>query len=155
MILQKGMVMIEDSNALFNEICRLNGWKRTVQRREVFTYLNGNLEHPSVETVWKHVRERLPDVSLDSIYRILNDFAEAGIIKCLKDAKVMRYDPNTQPHDHFFCSECGRIYDFSYLHPDKVISICEEFGRVTSVDLHVRGVCRDCNAKLHPQCAVG
>ncbi len=91
-------------DASFTALCKKHCWKRTAQRRAVFTYLCGNREHPTVDTVWRRVRTTVPDVSLDSVYRILDDFAGAGVIRRLEGAKVIRYDADTRPHEHFVCS---------------------------------------------------
>ena len=131
----------------FREICREHSWKCTAQRRAVFGCLCGNHEHPSVETVWRAVRTTLPDVSLDSIYRILDDFAGAGLIQRLESPKIMRYDANTDPHDHFICSECGRMFDFSFLEAERVAGVCQAFGDVSAVELNVHGVCKACRKK--------
>lgn len=134
-------------DALFTCICREKGWKRTAQRRAVFDSLCGNRDHPSVETVWQLVRKHLHDVSLDSVYRILDDFASAGIILRLEGSKVIRYDSETRPHGHFLCTECGQILDFEFGESDMAADQCRDFGKVTGVELFVRGVCEDCQAK--------
>ncbi len=133
-----------DNDQLFQQICREHGWKRTAQRRAVFNCLCGNRAHPSVETVWRSVRETMPDVSLDSVYRILDDFHGAGLIRRLEGAKIIRYDADTGSHDHFVCQQCGTMYDFSFLEADRVSELCGAFGDVTAVELVVRGVCASC-----------
>lgn len=136
----------QSSDMRFDEACRRNGWKRTSQRRAVFTYLCDNHEHPSVETVWTRVKNRLPDVSLDSVYRILDDFAAAGIVRRIGADKVIRYDCRTCGHGHFICGVCGRMYDFD--HPqasmEVALAACREFGTPETLEVSVRGVCRAC-----------
>lgn len=133
-----------DDDAPFAAMCQRHKWKRTVQRRAVFKCLCGNREHPTVETVWRRVREMVPDVSLDSVYRILDDFAGVGVIRRLEGVKVIRYDADTSPHEHFVCERCGRMHDFACLEPESVAEMCQDFGRVESVELTVHGICRDC-----------
>ena len=135
---------IAGDDASFSALCGKHGWKRTVQRRAVFTYLCGNREHPTVDTVWRCVRATVPDVSLDSVYRILDDFAGAGVIRRLEGAKVIRYDADTRPHEHFVCSRCGRIDDFACVDADLVTAQCRDFGRVDVVEVTVHGVCHAC-----------
>lgn len=131
----------------FSAMCREHSWKRTSQRRAVFNYLCGNHDHPTVETVWRGVRKTLPDVSLDSVYRILDDFAEAGVIRRLAGGKVIRYDSDTTPHEHFVCRRCGVMHDFRGMDVGRVMACCGEFGKVESVELTVSGVCRQCLAE--------
>lgn len=129
----------------FKEICSANKWKCTVQRRAVYDYLlKHEKSHPSVDTVCKGVKLAIPDISLDSIYRILGDFVEAGIAKKLESGKVFRYDINTMPHDHFYCVECGSLFDLDYSSPDTVADACRDIGQVLSYELEVKGVCYDC-----------
>lgn len=130
----------------FQQICRQNKWKCTVQRRTVYDYLNEHHCHPSVEMVWQAVREKLPDVSLDSIYRILGDFVSADVLRRLDSGKVYRYDVNVRPHDHFVCSECGSMFDFNYSEAGRINEQCREFGEITSFELEVRGICSACLA---------
>lgn len=134
-------------DAAFSAMCREHTWKRTVQRRAVFMFLCGNREHPTVESVWRGVRTSLPDVSLDSVYRILNEFSDAGVIRRLDAVKIIRYDVDTEPHEHFICSQCGRMRDFTLQQPAAAAERCREFGRVDSMELIVRGICRLCLEK--------
>ena len=136
--------LTKGDDGAFSAICRERNWKRTSQRRAVFNYLCGNREHPTVETVWRGVQTALPDVSLDSVYRILDDFSDTGLVRRLEGAKVIRYDADTRPHEHFICSECGRMHDFAYLNADHVAGMCGSFGRVDSVELAVHGLCHGC-----------
>jgi Fur family peroxide stress response transcriptional regulator len=128
----------------FRTICLDHSWRRTTQRRAVFDYLAGNREHPSVEAVCRRVRERLPDISLDSIYRILDDFATAGLIRRLGVSKIVRYDSDTTSHGHFLCTDCGQLSDFPFPEAGRLASECRTFGKVAEVELCVRGVCRSC-----------
>lgn len=139
--------LIKGEDAPFSEICREQNWKRTSQRRAVFNCLCGNREHPTVEAIWRRVRETLPDVSLDSVYRILDDFSEAGLVRRLEGAKVIRYDADTTPHEHYVCTKCGCMFDFHFLDTPRVAEMCHEFGRVSSVELTVHGLCRLCGQK--------
>jgi len=138
---------LSGDDTAFSTLCRDHQWKRTAQRRAVFNFLCGNRDHPTVESVWRGVQVVLPDVSLDSIYRILDDFSDVGVIRRLDGAKVIRYDSETRPHEHFVCAQCGRMNDFACLEPDLVAGHCREFGRVESIELTVHGVCRLCLEK--------
>lgn len=130
----------------FRDMCKRHNWRRTAQRRAVFDYLCGNRQHPSVETVWKMVRQTLPDVSLDSVYRILDAFAEAGLIQRLEGGKLTRYDADTAPHGHFVCTECGSVFDFPFEEADQAVVACCDLGSVSAVEITVRGLCRSCRA---------
>ena len=135
--------LLQGDDDVFSALCRERNWKRTAQRRAVFQYLCGNREHPTVEAVWHGVRAALPNVSLDSVYRILDDFADTGLVRRLEGAKAVRYDADTAAHEHFLCSRCGKMYDFVSPGVDAA-ALCCAFGRVDSVELTVYGVCNEC-----------
>lgn len=128
----------------FDECCRRQGWRRTAQRRAVYDCLLDNRSHPSVEAVWASVKAALPDVSLDSIYRILDAFADAGYIRRLDGDRVIRYDADTGRHGHFICSRCSRMLDFPIPDPEFLAGAGRRLGLVESVELCVHGVCADC-----------
>ena len=50
-------------------------------------------------------------MSLATVYRNLRMLAAEGLLSERADAGGMRFDGNTDPHDHFTCVACGRIYD--------------------------------------------
>lgn len=138
--------IIAGDDASFTKICRDNGWKRTVQRRAIFNCLCGNRQHPSVESVWNGIKAHLPDVSLDSVYRILDEFAAAGVVRRIEGSKIIRYDAETRPHGHFICGECGRMVDFDLDDDEAAARICDRFGSVKTVEVNVRGTCMDCQS---------
>ncbi len=134
----------DNADAVFVEVCANHKWKRTVQRRTVFTCLCGNKTHPSVETVWRETRKVLPDVSLDSIYRILDDFAAAGLVQKLVGAGIARYDADTAPHGHFICESCGELFDFALAGGEEILGDPGDIGEVKSFEVTVRGRCHKC-----------
>ena len=105
-MVKKGKV--SEAFALF---CSQNGIKRTIQRFAVFEAVYGSALHPSVDTVFKSVSKTLPMIKAESVYRILADFQQAGLIKKMSQFSVMRYECNAEEHGHFICSECGEIMD--------------------------------------------
>ena len=130
----------------FAELCRSVGWKFTPARFAVWRYLRGNTEHPVVDRVWENVKLELPRISRESVFRILSDFAERGLIAMMDRPNVLaRFDANPKRHDHFYCSKCGRVYDFEIenletLLPEAAVKI----GSVEHVETRIRGVCREC-----------
>jgi Fur family ferric uptake transcriptional regulator len=68
--------------------------------------------HPSADEVYLRVRERLPRISLGTVYRNLELMASLGMIRRLDTSSGQkRFDPIADPHCHFRCSGCGRIED--------------------------------------------
>ena len=55
------------------------GLKVTPQRRMVYEVMQ-ELRHASVDTVIEKVRERNPDITVSTIYRILDSFCRAKVL---------------------------------------------------------------------------
>jgi Fur family peroxide stress response transcriptional regulator len=141
---------IERLIASFTEFCRQKGIKATHQRTEIYRELLGTDEHPNAETIYARVRQRIPAISLDTVYRTLRLFVEQGIISRVSAAgESMRFDGNTDRHHHFICTECGLVRDFysdefnRLAAPDNVTTL----GAVNSVHVEIRGVCNSCQEK--------
>jgi Fe2+ or Zn2+ uptake regulation protein len=67
--------------------------------------------HPSAAAVYRRVPRRLPRVSLATVDRNLRLLAAEGLLTERADLGGMRFDGNTEPHDHFTCLACSRIHD--------------------------------------------
>ena len=90
---------------------RARGLRLTRQRRIILEVVRATDAHPTAAFVYRRVRQRLPRVSLATVYRNLRTLAAEGFLVERADASGVRFDGNTAPHDHFTCVACGRIYD--------------------------------------------
>ena len=52
--------------------------KYSRQRASIKEYLSNTMEHPTADTVYLHVREEFPNISLGTVYRNLNLLADIG-----------------------------------------------------------------------------
>jgi Fur family peroxide stress response transcriptional regulator len=121
--------------------------KLTPQRLEIFKEIMNAEDHPNAEIIYKRVREKVPTVSLDTVYRTLWLYNELGLITALGYHRdKIRFDANLESHHHFTCRECGAIHDF-YSEELNQISIPETvraYGNVEKAHVEVRGLCRAC-----------
>ncbi len=133
------------------EFFRKNGVKVTHQRLEIYREIMKAEDHPSAEDIYRRIRPRLPTVSLDTVYRTLDMFEKLGIISRVEvlDDRA-RFDPHQEPHHHLVCTVCKRILDFSWPEMDslKPPIPTDEWGRVVSSHLELRGICRECSKKI-------
>jgi Fe2+ or Zn2+ uptake regulation protein len=90
---------------------RERGRRLTRPRRIILEVVRATGAHPTAAFVYRRVRRRLPRVSLATVYRNLRMLAAEGFLAERADTAGMRFDGNSDPHDHFTCLECGRIYD--------------------------------------------
>jgi Fur family peroxide stress response transcriptional regulator len=103
--------------------------------------------HPSADWVYRHIRERYPDVSLGTVYRNLNQLTEEGLIKSVGVVNGQeRFDACVEPHAHFVCNQCGAVIDLpNCVSAETLAPLGEEYGFVEqSYELHIYGLCADC-----------
>ena len=131
----------------FTEACRVHGMKLTHQRLEIFKAVAGSDEHPNAETVFENVRNRLPTISLDTVYRTLATLEKLGVISRVNVLpEPARFDANMEAHHHFLCTECGAIKDFSSSELDnfRIPEEVQSWGKVKSVRVELRSICKEC-----------
>jgi Fur family peroxide stress response transcriptional regulator len=82
------------------------------QRESIKTYLAQTKEHPTADTIYMHIRNIYPNISLGTVYRNLNLLADQGeIMKISQCGSSDRFDGNPNPHYHFLCMKCGCVQD--------------------------------------------
>lgn len=101
-------------------ILREKGVKVTPQRRAVYDVLS-HLHHCSVEQVVEAVKAHYPDITVSTVYNILDCFAEKNIISRLSTTKGKLYYDITPTEHHHIITECD-IVDYNDQELSKLIS---------------------------------
>ena len=134
----------------FEQVCRSAGVKITHQRMEIFRNVAQSGRHPDAKAVLRGVRERMPTVSLDTVYRTLWMLTDLGLITTLGPPRERaRFDANLSRHHHFVCRRCGLVSDFyndafdELQLPESVAAI----GLVETTHVAAEGVCRACSSQ--------
>ncbi len=119
--------------------------RTTSQKRIIFSFLKNTKVHPSAEEVYENVRKTLPEISKGTVYRIIKDFKNKGLIKEIPFS-VSRYDGDTSCHAHFICNKCQSIFDLS-----DICGQCSvlrkkktKVGDITNYQLYFYGECKSC-----------
>ena len=70
--------------------------------------------HITVEEVYKLLLEQGEDAALATIYRVLGQFEDAGIVSRhnFEGGKAVYELNNTEHHDHLVCMQCGHVEEF-------------------------------------------
>lgn len=115
------------------------------QREEIYAALKNTVTHPTAEWVYEQVRKVDPTVSLGTVYRNLARLQTEGRIIALDTADdKTHYDACVEPHSHFVCEACNRVFDVWHVPalPDEL----EKDGYLTKkTSVVYYGVCRECN----------
>ena len=141
--LQKEELKIPPMDAIskaFYDYCKANGLKKTVPRRAVFElFYHGDI-HISVDDVFRQIRKKLPSIKEESLYRVLADLERTGNIRRMDIRGVMKYESAKTVHDHFVCSQCGRIIDVKSFG----VSAPKTLKNVSISSVTVYGICPEC-----------
>ncbi len=100
--------------------------------------------HLTAEQVLALVKREHPTVSMSTVYRNLNIFADTGKIRRIQRATgADYYERNLTPHDHAYCVKCGKVSDVKI--PSLKAFLTEHFEHpILSFDLLVNYVCPGC-----------
>lgn len=140
---------VERRLAMFAQELRGHGLRLTRQRLEVVRAVAETDGHPAVEDVFQCVRGRIPNVSLDTVYRTLSALAELGLVRRVNLLPgAARYDANVSRHHHLVCSRCGSVKDVDAADVPGTDTVAyahwPDWGRVESYEVLLHGVCNDC-----------
>ena len=88
------------------------GWRFTRQRAAVHAYLRSVDTHPTAEQVFVAVRQRLPNISLATVYKALEALVDIRLAARLADETgPVRYDGRSEAHYHLRCERTGQVRD--------------------------------------------
>lgn len=122
--------------------------RNTRQRQIVLEALRATCEHPTAGELYKTVRERMPRISLGTVYRNLEILQETGQAVRLAgcSGQEARYDGRCDPHLHLVCGECGGVRDLDTVLPvlDDLLGTYLEGHEVDGYHVMLRGTCRQC-----------
>jgi Fe2+ or Zn2+ uptake regulation protein len=90
---------------------RERGLRVTSQRVLVHRALRELDRHVTADELLDAVSDRLPNVSLPTIYATLDLFEDLGMVRRVQRPGATLFDPRTDPHHHLICTECGSIED--------------------------------------------
>ncbi|MDG6882647.1 Ferric uptake regulation protein [Phocoenobacter uteri] len=99
------------------ELLKNVGLKITEPRLTILALMQDNrdvLQHFSAEDIYKLLLEQQSEVGLATVYRVLNQFEEVGILtRHLFDSNKAVFELNyNHQHDHIICKDCGKVFEF-------------------------------------------
>ena len=117
--------------------------RNTAQKKAIFSALSSRCDHPSATRLYEDLKEKYPNLSRATVYRVLNAAADEGEILRIHAGTEDHFD-GTQNHCHIICNSCNHIFDATF--PKNVIAdLQEESGyQVTDKNVVFYGLCPDC-----------
>ena len=129
------------------EELKSTGLKATLPRLKILDiFQNGAQRHMTAEDVFRVLLEERSDIGLATVYRVLTQFEQAGIlIRSNFESGKAVYELNEgQHHDHFVCTSCGKVEEFYDPEIEK---------RQQSIAKSKGWIVHDHSMALHGQCA--
>jgi len=134
------------------ETLRASGLKLTPQRLAIVRELADDDSHPTAQELFDRLKVALPTMSFATVYNTLDALAASGL--CAARSLVpgaTRFDPNTKPHHHAVCDDCGAVIDIpseptSRAAAKSAMGVAVTGFVVRAVEQIYRGLCADCAA---------
>lgn len=136
--------------SLDNQELRDAGLKVTLPRVKILQILEqANPHHMSAEAVYKTLLESGDDVGLATVYRVLTQFEEAGLVNRHNfegGHSVFELDQG-EHHDHMVCVKCGRVDEFvdPTIEKRQAEVASEANFKITDHNLTIYGICAECS----------
>jgi Fur family ferric uptake transcriptional regulator len=91
------------------------GLKATLPRLKILdVFHKGTQRHMTAEDVFRVLLEERSDIGLATVYRVLTQFEQAGILSRshFESGKAVYEINEGTHHDHLLCLDCGRVEEF-------------------------------------------
>lgn len=124
--------------------------KHSRQRDCILDVLKSTKTHPTADWIYTRVKEKIPNISLGTVYRNLSLLCENQmVLKFNIGSSIEHYDANCNPHYHLCCNSCGRILDLpaEYHHHLDTLASYHSKHRIDYHMLIFYGICDKCLEK--------
>ena len=126
------------------------GLKVTLPRLKILEVLESSSSHHlCAEDIYRVLIEQNEEVGVATIYRVLSQFEESGIVQKLnfENNQAVYELCGAEHHDHLVCVKCNKIIEFQDDVIEKhQIQIAKKHGfDLTDHSLYLYGLCEDCH----------
>jgi Fe2+ or Zn2+ uptake regulation protein len=129
------------------EALRARGQRATTQRIVLHRTLRELNRHVTADELLEATGERLPGVSLPTVYATLETFEQLGLVRRVPvTGGPTLYEPRTEPHHHLVCQRCGAVEDLeAAVDVEPALRAARGRGWVPSSDgIVMSGLCGAC-----------
>lgn len=119
------------------------------QRDLILEAVKNNRVHPSAEWIYNTLKKDHPKLSLGTVYRNLDQLARGGHISKLgTQTASVRFDGETSPHYHLFCTACGELVDLDIPYQAQLDDLVSSVNpTIQGHTLTFEGLCQSCAAQ--------
>jgi Fur family transcriptional regulator, ferric uptake regulator len=146
---KNGAQMIHHERTRFLGYLAQAGLRKSHGRELVFSQVMGVHGHFTAEELAKLCTEKKLNVSRATVYRVLRDLLEAGIIRETAFGDThhhFKHVYDEKPHHHAQCVRCHGFIEFPDRKEDEVYHpYLEKQGfKILGHEMHFYGICREC-----------
>ena len=125
------------------------GVRPSMQRIAIMDFLLTHRTHPTVEDVYLGLIDEIKTLSRTTVYNTLRLFSEHNAAQMITiDEHHVCYDGDTHSHVHFFCRNCGKVYDLMDEDIPAMAKPKNVDGHfVDDVQIYYKGICHNCRSK--------
>lgn len=145
-LLNKIIIIFRNSNHYYLGSDNL---KYSDRRECIFERIKNSCDHPTAEMIYEDVRKVIPNISLGTVYRNLNQLVEEGHIRKITNlGENAHYDKN-DAHAHMKCINCGLVLDIEKTMIPSITEYVEEKSgnMILSQEVFFTGICKECRKK--------
>ena len=129
------------------------GLKNTLPRRKILEIMeNATEHHMTAEDIYKAFIEQGEDIGLATVYRVLTQFEEAGLVvkHHFEGGQSIFEQVTDEHHDHLVCVKCGDVKEFV---DDAIEARQEQIAKeanfiIADHNLTIYGTCPNCRVVL-------
>lgn len=130
------------------QILREHKIKVTPQRLAVYCVFGETKDHFSADEIYQRVKERVPAISLGTVYAILENFKRKNLLNEIRiDFDRSLYEKTDEDHHHFFCRACKKVLDVEMPHCATLKCRDVHGHQIESFQGYFYGVCKGCQGK--------
>lgn len=131
-----------------NDELKRAGLKITLPRVKILSILQEpENQHISAEDVYKILLEQHDEIGLATVYRVLNQFDDAGIVTRhhFEGGKSVFELTQKKHHDHLVCLKCGKVVEFEDdVIEQRQLDVAKSHNiKLTNHSLYLYGECED------------
>jgi len=132
------------------QVLKDNRLKITPRRKAVIGIFMSRGVRMGPYDVYGKLKKKLPTIGLPTVYRILAEFKNAGIlVQSLSEERQLRYALCTLPHQHhhhFTCRKCRKVQEVRFCNFKGISRFVENKlnAKVEAHQLQIEGLCSKC-----------
>jgi Fe2+ or Zn2+ uptake regulation protein len=127
----------------------MNKPRYSEQRETILQIILKADKHLLAEEIHKKAQKKIPNISLGTVYRNLNQLKELKQISDFQGPSNLYFEAYTEPHHHFICEKCEKIDNLTF----PTINICKSCVapkapfEVKNVTMTIYGNCENCRVE--------